>query len=55
MNCPRCNCKIEIVSEYYDFKSSCLIRDCMCTNCKSVEITRFYSDGNYTTEWISLQ
>lgn len=55
MNCPRCDSKLEMVSEYYDFKESCLLRDCLCTNCNSVEIKKFYSDGSYKSEWISLK
>ncbi len=54
MNCPRCDKRTETVSEYFDFKSDCLVRDDYCFYCKSVTIQRFYSDSSYSTEWIDL-
>ena len=54
LKCPRCNHKTEIVSEYYDFKLDCLIRDSYCGNCKSVTVFKYYSDSSYSSEWIDL-
>jgi len=54
MNCPRCDNKRDVVSEYYDFKISCLIRDEYCSGCKSVEIFFFYSEGEMSSDWMQL-
>lgn len=54
MNCPRCQGKTEIVSEYFDFADDCLVRDSYCSRCKSAIIQKFYSDSSYSTEWVSL-
>jgi hypothetical protein len=54
MSCPRCNSKTEVVSEYYDFDDACMVRDVVCVKCNSVEVLHFYSDGSYSSEWISL-
>lgn len=54
MSCQRCNNKTEVVSEYYDFDKSYMVRDVICTHCKSVEIIKMYADGTYSSEWIDL-
>jgi hypothetical protein len=54
MSCPSCNSQREVVSEYYDFNNSCLVRDEFCTVCKSVEIFFFFSDGEMKSEWMKL-
>lgn len=54
MNCPRCNCFTEIVSEYYNFDDNCLVRDSLCTKCNSVTVQKFFSDSSYRSEWIDL-
>jgi hypothetical protein len=54
MNCPRCDHKLETVSEYFEFKNDCLVRDNYCSYCKSVTIQKFYADSSYSTEWIDL-
>ena len=54
MKCQRCSKKVEVVSEYYDFRNSCMVRDVFCSFCKSVCVDKFYSDGTYSSEWIDL-
>lgn len=54
MKCSRCKKQTEVVSEYYDFESEVLIRDSICTWCKSVLIEKFYKDDRYVSDWIDL-
>lgn len=54
MNCPRCDCKIEIVSEYFDFLAHCLVRDYICSKCNSAIIEKFFNDSSFKSEWIDL-
>jgi hypothetical protein len=54
MNCPRCDSKRQIISEYYEFNDSCLVRDEYCSECKSVEVFYFYTNGEMTSDWMIL-
>lgn len=54
MNCPRCEEKTQIVSEYFNYNEESLVRDNMCTTCASVVIEHFYKNGNYKSDWIDL-
>lgn len=54
MNCPRCEGKCSVISEYYNFEINTLTRDMFCSNCKSGITENFYENGKYSSEWIDF-
>jgi hypothetical protein len=54
MNCPRCDARMTLVSEYYDFEESLFFRDLYCSICKSGIFEKFQENGRYSSEWIDF-
>lgn len=54
MYCPRCQCKLSSLVEYFDFEQHFLERDYYCSTCKSAVTEKFHEDGSYESDWLDF-
>lgn len=55
MKCPRCDCNLQIITEYITESDKYIItRDYYCYKCKSAVVEDFDDCGLFSSEWIDF-